>query len=234
MLDSHLVLFLDEFSIDDDILNLIDEVDLEEFLKEAAEAIEDADRLTGFVREKATVAIERFLVRVLYCRSAFLIDGTFILTKAPACFHQDWIPKMSIPVERRELGEGWVLTCRGESGGDLTLSDVIIKRENLCCQVLGGETMFFPMFGQDKNNSDNESLVSGVSSFAVDEIRDSSVVETSILDHVRLVLEQAHREGYWEAGHGGVEKVSSMGVMKRLCHNMCITYISMARIAAAF
>jgi hypothetical protein len=43
-------------------LNLIDEVDLEEFLKEAADVIEDADRLTGFVREKATVAIERFLV----------------------------------------------------------------------------------------------------------------------------------------------------------------------------
>ena len=68
---------------------------------------------------------------------------------------------MSIPVERRELNDGWVLTCRGESGGDLTLSDVIIKRENLCCQVLGGETMFFPMLGQ--NHADTESLASGMS-----------------------------------------------------------------------
>lgn len=49
-------------SIDDDILNLIDEVDLEEVLKEASVAIEDADRLTGFIREKSTIAIERFLV----------------------------------------------------------------------------------------------------------------------------------------------------------------------------
>ena len=31
---------------------------------------------------------------------------------------------MSIPVERRELADGWVLTCRGKDGGDLTLSDV--------------------------------------------------------------------------------------------------------------
>jgi hypothetical protein len=49
-------------SIDDDILNLIDEVDVEEFLKEAADVIEDAERLTDFVREKSTIAIERFLV----------------------------------------------------------------------------------------------------------------------------------------------------------------------------
>lgn len=47
-------------------MNLIDEVDLEEFLKEAADAIEDVDRLTGFVREKATIAIERFLVSLFF------------------------------------------------------------------------------------------------------------------------------------------------------------------------
>ena len=48
--------------------------------------------------------------------------------------YQDYLPKMSIPVEKRDLGDGWVLTCRGEDGGDLTLSDVNIKRENLICQ----------------------------------------------------------------------------------------------------
>lgn len=53
---------VDDLSIDDDILNLIDEVDIDEFLKEAAKVIEDADRLTDFVREKSTIAIERFLV----------------------------------------------------------------------------------------------------------------------------------------------------------------------------
>lgn len=43
-------------------MNLIDEVDVDEFLKEAANVIDDPDRLTDFVREKSTVAIERFLV----------------------------------------------------------------------------------------------------------------------------------------------------------------------------
>jgi hypothetical protein len=41
---------------------------------------------------------------------------------------------MSIPVEKRDLADGWVLTCRGADGGDLTLTDLTIKRENLTCQ----------------------------------------------------------------------------------------------------
>ena len=41
---------------------------------------------------------------------------------------------MSIPVEKRDLADGWVLTCRGEEGGDLTLTDLVVKRENLVCQ----------------------------------------------------------------------------------------------------
>lgn len=198
------VSFTDERSIDDDILNLIDEVDLDEFIKEASDAIEDVDRLTDFVREKSTIAIERFLVcscTALYCS---VYSEEFLTT--PLLFEQDWIPKMSIPVERRELGDGWVLTCRGEGGGDLTLSDVIIKRENLCCQVLGGETMFFPMFGHD--NSEAESVVSGISSSALYEASDKAVVETSVLDHIRDLLETAQNEGCWVAGRGGVEKVS--------------------------
>jgi hypothetical protein len=51
-------------SIDDDILNLMDEVNMDEFLKEAAEAIDDPEKLSRYVREKATMAIERFLVRL--------------------------------------------------------------------------------------------------------------------------------------------------------------------------
>jgi hypothetical protein len=43
-------------------LKLIDEVDLDDFLKEASEAIDDADKLSQFLREKATIAVERFLV----------------------------------------------------------------------------------------------------------------------------------------------------------------------------
>ena len=52
-------------SIDDDILNLMDEVNLDEFLKEAANAIDNPDKLAEYIREKATIAIERFLVRRL-------------------------------------------------------------------------------------------------------------------------------------------------------------------------
>jgi hypothetical protein len=40
----------------------MDEVDLDEFLREASEAIEDTEKLSEFIREKATIAIERFLV----------------------------------------------------------------------------------------------------------------------------------------------------------------------------
>ena len=50
-------------SIEEDILNLMDEVDLDEFLKEAADAIDDAEKLSEFIREKAIIAIEGFLVR---------------------------------------------------------------------------------------------------------------------------------------------------------------------------
>jgi hypothetical protein len=51
-----------QFSIDDDILDLIDEVKIDMFLKEASDAIDDADKLADFIREKASIAVERFLV----------------------------------------------------------------------------------------------------------------------------------------------------------------------------
>lgn len=49
-------------SIDDDILNLMDEVKIDIFLKEASDAIDDPGKLAEFIQEKASVAIERFLV----------------------------------------------------------------------------------------------------------------------------------------------------------------------------
>lgn len=57
-----MLIFTCRHSIEDDILNLMDEVDIDEFLKEAAMAIDDAEKLSEFIREKATIAIERFLV----------------------------------------------------------------------------------------------------------------------------------------------------------------------------
>ena len=49
-------------SIDQDILNLLDEVDLKEFLKEASEAIVDKNRFLDYLRDKCQLAIDRFLV----------------------------------------------------------------------------------------------------------------------------------------------------------------------------
>lgn len=40
----------------------MDEVDLDQFLKEASDALDDSELLTQFIRDKATIAIERFLV----------------------------------------------------------------------------------------------------------------------------------------------------------------------------
>ena len=53
---------MNQCSLDDDILKLMDEVELESFLKEASEAIDDAGKLAEFIRDKATMAIERFVV----------------------------------------------------------------------------------------------------------------------------------------------------------------------------
>jgi hypothetical protein len=41
----------------------MDEVNVDEFLREASSAIDDRDKLFQYIREKAIIAIERFLVR---------------------------------------------------------------------------------------------------------------------------------------------------------------------------
>ena len=153
----------------------MDEVDLDEFLKEASAAMDDPDKLTHFIREKATIAVQRFL---------------------------DWLPRISIPVEKRDLMEGWVLTCRGEDGGDLTLSDVSVKKENLVCQIMGGDALFFPMFGDDVD--DDEILSDEDMGDSPRNKVSSTVIEESVLDHIREMLLQAQRFGCWEAGVGGV------------------------------
>lgn len=105
---------------------------------------------------------------------------------------------MSIPVERRELGEGWVLTCRGENGGDLKLSDVSVKKENMVCQITGSDNVFFPMFGDE--------MSSVASTFESNSGMGKE--ESSILDHIRELLLSAQSHGCWKAGVGGVGQVS--------------------------
>ena len=65
-------------SIDEDILKLIDEVDIKKELKEAGEAILDADRFPQYIREKSVKAVSKFLVRH-FCRrvSQFNFDCMF-------------------------------------------------------------------------------------------------------------------------------------------------------------
>ncbi len=69
-------------SIEDDILNLVDEVDIDEFLKEASAAVEDPKKLSEFVREKSTIAIERFLVSASLS-STYIITSSMRLTCNP-------------------------------------------------------------------------------------------------------------------------------------------------------
>ncbi|CAJ1936223.1 unnamed protein product [Cylindrotheca closterium] len=161
-------------SIEDDILNLVDEIDIDGFLREAALSLDDPEKLSDFIREKTTIAIERFL---------------------------DYLPKMSIPVEKRDLADGWVLTCRGEDGGDLTLTDLVVKRENLVCQVLGGDSMFFPMLSSDGGAAGKLKKSTSASS---PKQNGKAIAESSILDEIREMILQAKRYNCWNVGVGGI------------------------------
>ena len=194
-------------SIDDDLLGLMDEVDLDEFLREASEAMEDEVKLNEFIREKATIAIERFL---------------------------NYLPRMSIPVEKRELMEGWVLTCRGEDGGDLTLSDVKVKRENLICQILGGDALFFPMFGggdsAESNSGGGETMsqhspLSSAAHFPNIGRSVGVVEESSVLDHIRDLLLQAQSHGCWRQGVGGIVQPPSDRYVASVLDNLPVSTV---------
>jgi hypothetical protein len=49
-------------SIDDDILNLIDEFDPEKELRDIADALAEPTIFSNYIREKSTVAVSKFLV----------------------------------------------------------------------------------------------------------------------------------------------------------------------------
>ena len=197
--------FLPYYStIDEDILQLIDDLSIKRFLKEAADALLDADRFPIFLKEKLTFAISRFL---------------------------DYLPKMSIPIERREIGEGWVLTCRDKDGQDLRLSDVQVNQENLVCEVLGGDNILSPMFELKKRKRD--AAAGGLAETAPNEIASplhsakdeggaEAVVEdkedvsttdgesdeeecVSVLNDIANLIRNAQLHGCWEAGRGGVK-----------------------------
>lgn len=203
----------------------MDEVDVDTFLREAASSLDDPDKLSDFLRQKTTIGIERFLVSAFDPFSS--LQRTIICS--PHLAAQDYLPKMSIPVEKRDLADGWVLTCRGEDGGDLTLTDLVVKRENLVCQgmlcfenvitsrkqyvlspnlhciVLGGDSIFFPMLRSDGGDAKVECK----STASVSKSGGDSVAESSILDHIREMILQAQKYGCWKIGVGGVSQPPS-------------------------
>jgi hypothetical protein len=184
----------------------MDEVNLDEFLKDTASAIDDPEKLSAYLCEKATLAVERFLVR----------NSKLIECRRSHHFIQNYLPKLSIPVEKRDLGEGWVLTCHGKEGGDLTLTDVTIKRENLVCQILGGDTLFFPMFIEDDQCSPRFHSYDETATFSTGLA--SPLEEESVLDHIRQLILNAQQSGCWKPGFGGIGQVRIVFASLFLAH----------------
>ena len=115
---------------------------------------------------------------------------------------------MSIPVDRRELGEGWVLTCRDKNGGDLRLSDVSIEKEDMICSVIGSANVFSPKDILSDGllsikNSIGHSFSSGTFDF------DDTDVEESVLNEIADLIRNAQYYGSWQPGIGGVEKYAN-------------------------
>jgi hypothetical protein len=104
-----------------------------------------------------------------------------------------------------------MLSCHGPDGGGLTMTDVTIRRENVVCQILGGDTLFFPMF------VDNECAVTDSISATYSILPESASASTtstrveneeeSILNHIKDLILNAQKYGCWRPGFGGVGQV---------------------------
>jgi hypothetical protein len=109
-------------------------------------------------------------------------------------FAKDYLPKISIPIEKREVGEGWVLTCRGRNGKDLTLSNVGFEQDNLLCKVLGSHNVL----GLDEVDLvPKQSMGSLMKDSALSSDKEGNI-EISILDHVAELIRNAQNHGCWE------------------------------------
>lgn len=103
---------------------------------------------------------------------------------------------MSIPIERRDIAEGWVITCRGRNGKDLSLSHVNIDKDHLLCKVFGGENVLLPVLDEQKVESSQSlsSLVKNESNLSSDA---DGNIEVSILDHIGELIRNAQSHGCW-------------------------------------
>ena len=113
---------------------------------------------------------------------------------------------MSIPIERRELQDGWVLTCRSKDGGDLRLSDLSVLRENLLVSILGGENVFHTSSGKEFIGSPRKKLPA---TFDTD-LTDDEDQDDSVLDEIRDMILSSQDHGSWAVGVGGLKGVSNM------------------------
>ncbi|KAL7542915.1 hypothetical protein ACHAXR_012357 [Thalassiosira sp. AJA248-18] len=162
-------------TIDDDILNLMDEFNFDIFLKDISDIITDPEQTMAFITDRSAILVERFL---------------------------DYLPRMSIPIERRELQDGWVLTCRSKDGGDLRLSDLSVLRENLLLSVLGGENVFHPSSGKEFIGSPGKKSPVTVDS----DLTDDEEEEESVIDDIREMILSSQAHGSWIAGVGDLKE----------------------------
>ena len=198
----------------------MDELDFDLFFKEISDSIGDSEKLVAYITDRSAVMVERFLVRHRQCRFTVCIiivyHFAFVAYSYFCVFlHKDYLPRMSIPIERRELPDGWVLTCRSKEGGDLRLSDISVERENLLCQVVGSDNVFKPIRGKD-NTIISTSLTNLPSTAVGNEWADNEDDEDSVLEQVRELILSAQKHGAWVAGVAGLREVRKTSLLSRL------------------
>jgi hypothetical protein len=113
---------------------------------------------------------------------------------------------MSVPIERRELQDGWVLTCRSKDGGDLRLSDLSVLREDLFLSILGNDNVFHPLNSKKKGDNYIGSPRKKTPPNSSYDLTDDEEEET-ILDEVKELILSAQTHGAWIAGVGGLKEV---------------------------
>ena len=114
---------------------------------------------------------------------------------------------MHIPVEKRDIGDGWLLTCRGKNGQEpLQLSSVQLKRDNLVCKVLGSGNLLGPL-----GVTPNQTSVTNKKRASKENEREN-FTHNSILNNICDLLLNASKHNCWVEGYGGVGVVSSFEI----------------------
>lgn len=140
----------------------------------------------------------------------------------PIC--KEYLPKMHIPIEKRDIGDGWILTCRGMNGKDLQLSMVKLKRDNLVCRILGSSNLLAPLELLTNDTSQSESAKSTEINGAV-KVNNTNKIQVSILDNICELLLNAQRHECWEEGIGGVGIAPTSQLAKDALHGLHVSSV---------